>query len=502
MPVNSPRLEYQHSLPRWQRCRDCFEGSDAVKDKRKDYLPSIAGDYNAYLKRAEFYNATARTVMGLLGAVFRSEPTVTFPSQLEVDLEDVTLTAKPITAFALAAFQEVLIVGRFGIQVEMTDQPPPGMTTPRPYWIGRRAEDIISWRTVVVGGQERLSRVVFSETVEEDDPKDSWVPRLIPQVRVLELLEPESNSPVYQIRRFREKQGKSDLGVLGGDAWEEVDDPFVPLRKGEPLDYIPFQFFGPSSLTPSIDKPPLLDLVEVNLSHYRTSADHEHGAHLTSLPTPWVSGVEIEGSLDIGSSTAWVLPEPNARAGMLEYTGDGLGSIERLSAAKQGRMASLGARIIEQPRKAAETAEALRIQSSSEYSVLSTMAAAFDLGLEQVMSWHAWWAGVDEVKEQVSFSLNKDFFDTRLKPQEAQVLVAAWQGGAVSHDTLFWNLQQGEWIQAGRTLEEEKELIHAGDDNPGGAVSESLVPSDGGGDGTDDDDTDRDMVATYEETEE
>ena len=119
MPVNSPRLEYQHSLPRWQRCRDCFEGSDAVKDKRKDYLPSIAGDYNAYLKRAEFYNATARTVMGLLGAVFRSEPTVTFPSQLEVDLEDVTLTAKPITAFALAAFQEVLIVGRFGIQVEM-----------------------------------------------------------------------------------------------------------------------------------------------------------------------------------------------------------------------------------------------------------------------------------------------------------------------------------------------------------------------------------------------
>tara|TARA_R110000824_G_scaffold132891_1_gene295443 strand:+ start:15123 stop:16619 length:1497 start_codon:yes stop_codon:yes gene_type:complete len=490
MPVNSPRIEYEIALPRWQRCRDCFEGSDAVKARGVTYLPSVASNYDAYVKRAEFYNATARTVMGLLGAVFRSEPTLEFPSNIEEDLRDVTLTAKPIEAFALSAFQEVLITGRFGIQLEMTDTPPPGMTTPRPYWIPRRAEDILSWRTVVIGGQERLSRVVLSETVEEDNPKDEWVPVLVPQVRVLELLEAESENPIYQIRRFQPKKKQVDLSAVGGDAWEEITDPFVPLRKGEPLTYIPFQFFAPSSLTPSIDKPPLLDLVEVNLSHYRTSADHEHGAHLTSLPTPWVSGVDIEGSLPIGSATAWILPEANARAGMLEYTGDGLGSIERLSAAKQDRMAALGARIIEQQKKSTETAEALRIRSSSEYSVLSTMAAAFDLGVAQVMKWHAWWAGVDEVKEQVSFNLNKDFFDTRLDPKEAQVLVAAWQSGAVSHDTLFWNLQQGEWIQAGRTLEEEKELIASSDDNPGAAEPRKLVPSGGGGKGSDEEEED------------
>ena len=484
MPVNSPRPEYTNALQRWQRCRDCFEGSDAVKARGEIYLPSVASDYDAYIKRAEFYNATARTVMGLLGSVFRTDPSVMFPSNIENDLNDVTLTAKPLKAFALSAFQEILITGRFGIQVEMTDKPPHGMTTPRPYWIGRRAEDILSWRTVVIGGQERLSRVVFSETVEQDDPKDPWVPVLIPQVRVLELVNPESDSPIYQIRRFQPKKDKSSANVRGVDRWQEVGEPMIPLRKGEPLDYIPFQFFAPSSLTPSIDKPPLLDLVEVNLSHYRTSADHEHGAHLTSLPTPWVSGVDIEGSLPIGSSSAWILPDANARAGMLEYTGDGLGSIERLSSAKQDRMAALGARVIEQQKKSAETAEALRIRSSSDYSVLSAMASAFDLGMEQVLSWHAWWAGVDEVKGRISFSLNKDFFDTRLDPKEAQVLVAAWQSGAVSHDTLFWNLQQGEWIEPGRTLGEEKELIASGDDNPGGAKPESLVPSGGGGDGS------------------
>ena len=30
MPVDTPSPEYEAALPRWQRCRDCFEGSDAV----------------------------------------------------------------------------------------------------------------------------------------------------------------------------------------------------------------------------------------------------------------------------------------------------------------------------------------------------------------------------------------------------------------------------------------------------------------------------------------
>ena len=464
MPVNSPRSEYMVALRRWQRCRDCFEGSDAVKARGTLYLPSVASDYDSYIERAEFYNATARTVMGLLGCVFRTAPSVLFPSGIADDLVDVTLTAKPVRAFAMMGFQEIMILGRFGVQVEMTDEPPPGMTTPRPYWVPRRAEDILSWRTTVIGGQERLSRVVLSESVEESDPLDPWVPVIVPQIRVLGRVDAVTSHPYYEIHRFRQEKNARDMRSL---AWVEYDKPVIPLRKGEPLTYIPFQFFGPSSLSPAVEKPPLLDLVEVNLSHYRTSADHEHGAHLTSLPTPWVSGVELDGDLPIGSSKAWVLPEPNARAGMLEYTGDGLGSLERLSAAKQDRMAALGARIIEQQKAAAETAEALRIRSSAEYSVLSTMASTFDQGLTQVMRWHAWWAGIDDPVDSVSFSLNKDFFDTRLESKEAQVLVAAWQAGALSHETLFWNLQQGEWVEPGRTLEEEQQLINAGADNPG-----------------------------------
>jgi hypothetical protein len=51
---------------------------------------------------------------------------------------------------------------------------------------------------------------------------------------------------------------------------------------------------------------------------------------------------------------------------------------------------------------------------------------------------------------------------------------------------LFWNLQQGEWIEQGRTLEEEVELINSSTDDPGQKEEpeESLTPSGGGGDGS------------------
>ena len=474
MPVDTPSPEYEAALPRWQRCRDCVEGSDAVKARTTDYLPALEGHressqkYDAYLTRAVFYNATARTVAGLLGSVFRAAPSWTFPASIEDDLEDVTLMGRPLVSFALMAFKELLVTGRVGVQVDMPKAPAAGAKT-RPYWVLRRAEDILSWRTVVTGGQETLTRVVLSEAVEEDDPEDEWSPTVIDQIRVLELVQhPGTAAATYQIRRFRKKPSKEVRG--GGDQWEAVDKPIVPLKHGDRLTFIPFQFIGPTSVTPAIEKSPMVDIVDVNLSHYRTSADFEHGAHVTALPTPWVSGVDPESveTFPIGSDTAWVLGHPQAQAGMLEFTGDGLKTLERSLSVKQEQMASLGARLIESRKAAAETAEALRLAMSGDHSVLASMASTFDQAMTKVLRWHADWSGADTTA--ITFAVNKDFFEARLTAQEAQALVGTWQAGGISFETLFWNLQAGEWIEPGRTIEQERALIAAGEENPGQAA--------------------------------
>ena len=469
MPVNTPSPEYQAALSRWQRCRDCVEGSDAVKARATAYLPALEGHqgssqkYDAYKTRAVFYNATARTVAGLLGSVFRAPPSWTFPATIEGDLEDVTLMGRPLVSFALMAFKELLVTGRVGVQVDMPKAPEDGATTPRPYWVLRRAEDILSWRTVVRDGQEILTRVVLSEVVKEDNPEDEWSPTRVDQMRVLELVSQASAAATYQIRRFRNKKASTEAK----NQWEEYEAPIVPLKNGDPLTFIPFQFIGPTSVTPAIEKSPMVDIVDVNLSHYRTSADFEHGAHVTALPTPWVSGAEPKDGkpFPIGSDTAWVLPDPQARAGMLEFRGDGLKTLERSLSVKQEQMASLGARLIESRKAVAETAEALRLAMSGDHSVLASMASTFDQAMTHVLRWHADWSGADTTA--ITFAANKDFFEARLTAQEAQALVGTWQAGGISFETLFWNLQAGEWIEPGRTIEQERALIAAGEENPG-----------------------------------
>jgi hypothetical protein len=83
MPVNSTHPDYDANGPAWARARDAFAGEDAVKAGGERYLPRLDAqttkDYEMYLARASFFNATARTADGFVGLIFRREPTFRRP---------------------------------------------------------------------------------------------------------------------------------------------------------------------------------------------------------------------------------------------------------------------------------------------------------------------------------------------------------------------------------------------------------------------------------------
>jgi len=60
---------------------------------------------------------------------------------------------------------------------------------------------------------------------------------------------------------------------------EQIGEDLFPLMNGKPLDFIPFIFIGIDDTTPSVDEPPLIDIADVNIAHYRLDADHKHGLH-------------------------------------------------------------------------------------------------------------------------------------------------------------------------------------------------------------------------------
>jgi hypothetical protein len=61
--------------------------------------------------------------------------------------------------------------------------------------------------------------------------------------------------------------------------------------------------------------------------------------------------------------------------------------------------------------------------------------------------------------EQVVFELNTDFSDKGLTSQDLQAIVAAWQAGAISRETMTELFRRGEVLPEGRSAEEETNLI-------------------------------------------
>ena len=231
----------------------------------------------------------------------------------------------------------------------------------------------------------------------------------------------------------------------------------------------------------TISPPPLIDLANISLSHYRTSADLENGRHFTSLPQAWITGVdadEFRNGLRIGGNTAWIIPNEGAKLGYLEFSGQGLGSLENALREKEAMMAIVGARLLES-KKGVESAETSRIRQNIETSVLSHIAVTLQNGLRKVLKYMARWEGLDE--NEVHLELNMDFVDVRIPHQEIIALVQAYQMGGISMNTLLYNLKQGEVIPDDVSIDDEREKIEmdhgTGDEGPGDNRSEVLRDS-------------------------
>lgn len=442
--------EYKERAPQWKKCRDCVEGEDAVHHGGESYLPKLTGqsadEYKAYVSRTPFYNAVGRTIDGLTGMIFRKSPQVTVPAALNDYLADMTLTNCDFDEYAEELSREVLSVYRVGVLVEypvITEQPKSmaqaSAQNLRPYCTTYKAESIVNWRVSRINNVMQPVMVSLKEEVVEY--KDDFESDEVCQYRVLLLV---NGSYIQRIYRENDK-----------GEWEQVGNDIQPLMNGSPLTYIPFVFFGANNNNHELDVPPLYDLVSLNLSHYRTSADLEHGAHFTGLPTAVISGYQVDTTknekFSIGSATAWVFTAPEAKATYLEFTGQGLDSLVSLKKEKESAMAALGARMLAPEKQGVEATNTVRMRHSGEGAVLSSIVNNVSAGLKRVLEIMAQWSNGDG---DIEVAMNKDFIEGSLTAQEILAYVQAWQSGALPKEELFTVLKAGEAIRAETTFEE------------------------------------------------
>lgn len=456
--VETQHKDYQRMLPKWQRCRDCVSGQDAIHDAGETYLPRLTDQsdsaYLAYKNRAQFYNCFWRTVAALSGMMFRKNPIVECSENIAEMLEDVNLSNITFDVFAYQIAIEIMTTGRVGVLIDYPNQQVQGMTLAeasrlnlRPTMQQYRAETIINWRVKRINNVNKLVLLVLTEdlvTIEGD----GFVETYETIYRVLDLVDDSK----YRVRLFRVNDKKEN---------EQIGDDLYPMMNGKNIDFIPFIFIGIDDTTPPVDEPPLIDLADVNIAHYRLDADHKHGLHFTGLPTPVISGyTPPEGSSDlyIGSTAAWVFPDSNAKASYLEFAGQGLQAIKEEKESLVGQMAILGARLLASEKKATETAQTAQIHRAGESSVLGAIANTISSGLTWALNVFSKWGGSNE---ECSVTLNQEFMPPELTSQELATWLQAWQQGApgFSDEGLFSLLQKRELIASGVTLEEEQERI-------------------------------------------
>ena len=266
--------------------------------------------------------------------------------------------------------------------------------------------------------------------------------------RVLDL-EPDTN--IYRVRVFRINNSGQD---------ELVDEPLYPTMNNQPMTEIPFVFLDPDGTEADLDEPPMLDLVDVNLSHYRTNADYEHGCHFTALPMMVIAGmnpIDDNGKpvkISVGSSSVLILSDPTATASYTEFNGAGLTTLESNLDRKVEEMAVLGARMLTPQKKAAETAMTNAIHRTGENSVLASISIAVSLAIIQALKWFCAWAGDTVTDDNLKFEINRDYLPVAIDGPTLTAYLAAYQAGTLRLEDIFDLFQRADLIEGEVTFDE------------------------------------------------
>lgn len=437
--VSFVRSELADMLPRYKIVSDCVEQN--VKASGEVYLPKpvTEGDaaendarYAPYLQRAVFYNVTGRTLVAMLGQIFSRPPIVSLPGRLGGLANDATGTGVSLDQLAREQCDRALSYGRAGILIDYSRRD--GVTTVADVNAGRVAakfatyapQAIINWRNGDVNGRRKRVLVVLKETVE--DTSQEFALATVEQWRVLRLRSSEQYPDGFYTQALYRAATDSPSPV-------PYETEYTPLdATGKPFDEIPFEFIGAVNNDDTVDPSPLYDMAELNIGHYRNSADYEEACFVVGQPTLWMAGLDTDWvtvvmkdkPVMLGSRRGIPLPVGGA-CGLLQVSPNSM-PMEAMRH-KEAQMVAMGAKLVEN-RQVRRTAFETNATMVSETSVLATIATNVSDAIQRALRHAARFLGE---KQEPKYELNKHFALASMSIEERSALIADVQTGLIGY---------------------------------------------------------------------
>jgi len=440
MPVSDTNSEYQKNIDKWELTRRAADGP--TQKEAREYIPRRTHEdehqWQIRLEKAIYTNYTGRTREGLKGAIFRLEPRIELPDDMEFMIYNADGSGQSLTQVAKLAADEVMVTGRFGM---LADYPlvEDGMTAEQirmlelqPHIATYNAESIINWHTHVIGGKQKLGMLVLKELKPVHYDEFTW-----------------EYEDQYRVLRLGEYGYTQQLYNKDGDPI--TDELVVKDYAGQPFNYIPFHFIGANNNLPTVDEPILYDIARVNIGHFRNSADHEnnlsvHGGGTLVISTDMSPEQFISanpGGITVGENAGLILSE-GGKAELLQLSASS--AIKDEMEHKETMMAQIGAKIIRRQAGAQMTAEEARIQATSENSMLDTLVGNINEAIENVLYDCARF--VSSTEPEINFALNNDFWQDDISPQEIMAMIQGYDAGVMPKVDIVRRLKDAGWIES------------------------------------------------------
>ena len=430
---------------RWEKCRACLIGTEAIRAGGRTYLPQFPGeDDDEYAVRqvlAAFYNGYARTVYASVGMLLETEPALgdDMHDQLAALWENVDAAGTHGAVFARKLSTAGIVDGHAGILVEYPRNPEAGRLSGdeerqrglRPYFLLFRADDVFTALYAPVNGVRTLVLLILREVVSER--AGEFGIRTVVQYRIW----------------------TNDDGLIQARVWRSPNtDGSAPTLKEGPFTIsnqttIPWSpFVAGDEIAAGEVKPPLLDLADVNIQYHVSLTNHLSLQQLAYVPTPVrVGAVQNEAGeypeVVLGPRRTIEAPAMDGVTQPIYWLSppvDVLDAGERTLTATKADMATLGAAFLSSETRAAETVEAKRIDSAASRATLSSVRRALQDCLELAFQFAGRYVNV----ESGSVTLNADFTGEAIDPAYLAVLVNAYQQDVLTLEELRYVIQTGQ----------------------------------------------------------
>jgi hypothetical protein len=426
--VATPSTAYARAAVAWDLPRSLMGGTTAMRLKGKTYLPQEPGESNeAYdnrLSRTTLFNAFRKTVKDMTGKVF-ARPIVIgddVPDTIRSYCENIDLTGRHLNIFARDVFEDGMQTGISFIMADMPYADPTAtrrddiVSGRRPYLVHVKAEDLIGWKTEIIGGKETLTQVRIRERITEDDMTNPYQEKDVIQIRVLE------PGRWYTFRST------------------EAERAYTPHAEGTTsLDFIPIAPIYINRMDFMLGSPPLEDLADLNVSHWQSQSDQRNILHVARVPILFGAGFDETATMVVGANTMARSADPNAKLSYVEHSGAAIGAGQKDLEQIELQMQAMGLQLLVP--KPGQTATGEARDEAKETSTLSMMAQALQDGLEQALGFMAQFEGLG-ADAGGSLVVNQDFGSIKVDGVELNVLMASTSGGLITHKTYLNELKR------------------------------------------------------------